>query len=243
MDNILKFCEQIEDDKFLNTQKLKECASRLMGEFRILKGDAYYQIAEIEFYYYSSQHPDIITYPREGLEKKWFFHQSGVDITIKSDKEKYGGILIRSIIRQKDGKRICGPQKCVDELFNFIDIQGKDLSIIPRLEFFGHTDVEVVDTQRYIPFYIRKNEVSEQLKKVNDEKEAYKLIINKKVKNKYDSIKNRATLSEIATEDVFKKYLSANYRFYLKCLESTHEYKYCPNPFAKDDYKYLFKAI
>lgn len=241
MDEILNYYTKLKGI-FLDEKELKKSALKLMGGYHIVKGDFHYQIAEIEFYYYSAQHPDIITYPRVGLDKKWFFHQSGVDITINSNNEEFGGILIRSIIRKDDDTKICGPQKCVDELFNFIDIQGRDISEIPQIEPTENNDVEVVSTQRYIPFYIRNKEVTEQLKMVNEEKEAYKRIINNKVKKKFDSIINKSTLSVTATEDVFRKYLSAKYRFYLKHLESAHNYKYSPNPFAKDDYKFLFKT-
>ena len=98
MDDFLSFYKHLSG-KFLNTQELQKCAKKLMGGHRIVKGNLYYQIAEIEFYFYSPQHPDIITYPRNCMEGLWFFHSSGVDITTKSNNEEYGGVLIRSIIR------------------------------------------------------------------------------------------------------------------------------------------------
>ena len=105
-----------------------EIANKLFRNYHIVKGDDTYEFLEIEFYFYSPNHRDLITYPRNGRKPgMWFFHMSGVDITFGSnDKEgdnplMYGGILIRSIFKTSgDKKYICGPMKCVDELFDYI---------------------------------------------------------------------------------------------------------------------------
>jgi len=240
MDDFLSFYKHLSG-KFLNTQELQKCAKKLMGEHRIVKGDLYYQIAEIEFYYYSPQHPDIITYPRNCFEGLWFFHSSGVDITTTSNNEEYGGVLIRSIIRN-DGTVICGPQNCVDELFNYIDIYGKDYSTIPKIDSYkwSDTEIELGISQRYIPFYVRKSEIDSLSATDKNEIEIFKLLINKKAEKKYWSIKNKAMNDISTTISDFLNYLVAPYRFYIKNMK--HTYKSIPNPFANDDYKYLFKA-
>jgi len=77
----------------------------------IKKGNLEYAIVEIEFYLFTNDHQDVITYPRVADAGRWFFHQSGVDLTFQSrdieeDKDgnftfeenaSFGGILIRAI--------------------------------------------------------------------------------------------------------------------------------------------------
>ena len=54
---------------------------------------------------------------REEEPGMWWLHEWGVDLSFKSEKDYYGGILIRSILDEEDNKYICGPQKCCQELF------------------------------------------------------------------------------------------------------------------------------
>ena len=152
----------------------------LMGRYCIKKKDAYYQIAEIEFYYYGPNHPDIITYPRTCSEKQWFFHQSGVDLTIESNQKgesiKFGGILIRSL-KKYDGnwnyiKTICGPQKCVNELFDVLDAFDFNNNLTPLLiETTKFGEIEVCSSQRYITFNVSKNELESKYNVLEKEKE------------------------------------------------------------------------
>ena len=67
----------------------KEIATKLMSEYAIKKGGDLYQMVEIEFYWYSPNHPDLSVYPRKSAAGNWFLHPSGVDITLQSyvDKE------------------------------------------------------------------------------------------------------------------------------------------------------------
>jgi len=130
-----------------------EIAKELMCNYVIQKGDIEYQIIEIEFYLYTPNHKDIITYPRETDAGMWFFHQSGVDITFKSeniefadkkkknalmqgngDKAVFGGILIRGIKRINDNEFFGGPQKCVYELWDQFDAFGSTTDY-PRLKY------------------------------------------------------------------------------------------------------------
>lgn len=108
-------------------------ANELMCNHVIQKGERQYAIVEIEFYYYSPEHRDVITYPRQMKSGRWFFHQSGVDLTFGSysitDKSGYknaqfGGILIRGLRKLDDGKYIFGPLKCIDELWDNFDAFG-----------------------------------------------------------------------------------------------------------------------
>lgn len=113
-----------------------ELANMLMKHFVIAKGDDKYELVEIEFYLFTPEHQDVITYPRKIVKSEnpdsgnkedklipmeagqWFFHQSGVDITFKCDETRFGGILIRGIKRTSDSKLINGPLNCVYHLWD-----------------------------------------------------------------------------------------------------------------------------
>lgn len=115
-------------------------AQTLMGKYVVKKGNNRYAIIEIEFYLYSNAHQDYIVYPRNIEVGRWFFHQSGVDLTFESNnihitknKEgkkivtlgsnpQFGGILIRGLYKLNPTKDeepyLFGPQKCVNELWD-----------------------------------------------------------------------------------------------------------------------------
>lgn len=114
-------------------------ANELMCNHIIQKGERQYEIVEIEFYYYSPEHRDVITYPRDMQAGRWFFHPSGVDITFASQdvgspqdgkfrykNAHFGGVLIRGLRRRSDGKYIYifGPLRCIDELWDNFDAFG-----------------------------------------------------------------------------------------------------------------------
>ncbi len=259
MDNIFKFYEQVEDDNFLNAEKLKVCAKRLMGDYCIAKGDFYYQIGEIEFYYYSPSHKDIITYPRQCFQGLWFFHPSGVDLTMQSSvsgmNPSFGGILIRSIIKyNKEGillKTICGPQKCVYELFDYLNAIDNSIERTPMIKRHSYSNLcNVVPTQRFISFDVEG--------KNNCEKDDYQRIIHNKAKVKLGNIiasnkryKNRfvdnkkeewlITSSANNSFESFCDYLKANYRYYLKDIKWESGYKAANVDKDDKNYKFLLK--
>ncbi len=130
-------------------ESFTDIAMSLMRDHIIKKGNRRYAIVEIEFYLYTNDHKDIITYPRITKAGQWFFHQSGVDLTFESrdmeldesKKEEYkllhsplfGGVLIRAIMSldAKDAKPIWGPQKVVNELWDKFDAFGSDKENYP----------------------------------------------------------------------------------------------------------------
>ena len=114
-------------------------AQILMGKYIIKKGTERYRIVEIEFYAFSNDHEDYITYPRTTNAGQWFFHQSGVDLTFESQdidikhnngkilvnlasQPQFGGILIRGLYKmdtsEDEEPYIFGPQKCVNVLWD-----------------------------------------------------------------------------------------------------------------------------
>lgn len=82
MENLLSALNEVYTTDIQS--KFQEIAEKLMYNYIIKKGEARYAIVEIEFYYYSPYHPDIITYSRNLSAGRWFFHQSGVDLTFDS---------------------------------------------------------------------------------------------------------------------------------------------------------------
>ena len=259
MEEILKYHKDL-NGKYLDKSKLEVCAKKLMGKYCIKKKDFLYQIAEIEFYFYSPYHRDIITYPRKCSDKLWFFHSSGVDLTIDSSKgfegqnPHFGGILIRSIIKYDNtGNKlgtVCGPQKCVDELFDVLNAVDNSKDLTPLLEKHDFDSVEVVSTQRYISF----NVPTKNLEKGCDEKERYQNEIKRLVDTKLDNIisqnqkldSNASNKTEkwlIASKENncvdFCDYLKAKYRYYLKDIQWEKGYKAANVDKGENNYKYL----
>ena len=127
-----------------------DIARNLMCNYTIKKGEKRFAIVEIEFYLFSKEHPDYITYPRKMDAGRWFFHQSGVDISFESDIELitkndkiiykvndnsiFGGILIRGIYDIKNKTYIFGPQKCVNALWDNFDAFHPSLEQYPFVE-------------------------------------------------------------------------------------------------------------
>ena len=124
----------------------QEIAEMLFNGFHIVKGTQEYYFVDIEFYFCNKNHLDLITYPRQAEEGKWFFHQSGVDLTFDSaystfvdnkvDTNKdfhYGGILIRKVLKVNSQDVFDGPYKCEWELFDMFDAfnpTSREMSII-----------------------------------------------------------------------------------------------------------------
>ena len=129
----------VESEKDIE-QRFSDIAEILLTKTAIRKGERHYFLTDIEFYWFSKNHKDTITYPRNCNAGDWFFHNSGVDIAFDSyvstsvrngkrrpilnGAERFGGILIRGIKPEAnwfaDGevKTFDGPYKAVDELFD-----------------------------------------------------------------------------------------------------------------------------
>lgn len=201
--------------------KYEELANILLNEAIIEKGEYQYWITDIEFYLYSSNHKDIITYPRNCKAGQWFFHPSGVDISFESNvgtavKEKnnkrmahltensvFGGILIKAIEPawvedSEDGafNDLKGPQKTCYELFDRFDAFG-EVNNFPKLVISPNKrNNKVVST-------VRHNLLPK----------------DKTAKMKVDSIlTNNYYGTDIKEDELvegFNNYLSANYRFHI----------------------------
>ena len=103
-------------------------AERLLNVSRLRVGPQSYRLVEIEFYYWSDEHPDPFAH-RDPIQfdiGHWYFHRThgvyrggsfkGLDLTFGHD-DASGGILIRGL-ETPDGKLIDGPSLCVDHLLD-----------------------------------------------------------------------------------------------------------------------------
>lgn len=91
-------------------------------------GNIKYYLLEIEFYYCNKRLEEEETfkrtYRRECKAEEFFLHYSGLDICFATseDKDSYGGILIRSVLKHEDDNKedviISGPLKCANEIIN-----------------------------------------------------------------------------------------------------------------------------
>lgn len=126
-------------------------ATKLFSDYVIKKGDKQYKIIEIEFYLYNKTHPDVITYPRHIEAGRWYFHQSGIDITFESNEESFGGILIRGI-QDSNGRKFLGPLKCVEELWDNFNAFTSTTDEYPYLQLQENNfHVEIYRYKRWIP--------------------------------------------------------------------------------------------
>ena len=133
-------------------QIFKEIADKLIHDYCIECGEEHYRLAEIEFYYYDK---DVLnkewnkeTYPRTGKEAGAFFiHYSGVDICFPSRYEtgKFGGILIRSLLRESDKKYINGPLLCANEILNSCSL----VETWPKIKHTSSRECGIDSAKRY----------------------------------------------------------------------------------------------
>ncbi len=142
-----------------------ETADLLMNHYVVSKHGMEYEIVEIEFYLFTPEHPDVITYPRVCDAGQWFFHQSGVDITFATTDKQFGGIHIRGLRETKgERKQVFGPQNCVYLLwdkFNAFETVATEIPlIIPANECISSFHVQ--SFPRWIP--VKKDKVKASAK-------------------------------------------------------------------------------
>lgn len=201
LQDLLSSLNANSNDNIVET--FEKIAQELINKYHIKKGEEEYYFMHIEFYFCNKNHLDIITYPRKLDAGKWFFHQSGVDLTFNSSYEGhekaintesdfyFGGILIRDIIKRSDMEKIFGgPYKCEWELFDFLDA-------------FSPTS--------QVP-YLEKNNQSLD---INIEEYKIKRVFSydeQKVKNKYNELYNYYCPKIDLSEKMFQNFLdNSNY--------------------------------
>lgn len=107
-------------------------AESLINNFQIRSGNSVYRFVEIEFYLRKTESEDRkIAYERETAAGELFLHDNGVDIAFESDKDFYGGILIRALKKSQSfnspGEFINGPRKCLWNLVDGLNVFGRNI--------------------------------------------------------------------------------------------------------------------
>jgi hypothetical protein len=164
----------------------------------------------------------------------------------------FGGILIRSIIKYdntwKKQRAICGPQKCVDELFDVLNAVDNSKELTPLLIKHNFGNVEVASTQRFIKFDVpTKNlekgsgekEYQKEIRKLAQEKLEKILSENKRRESNANNGKWLIASEEQNTSDLFCDYMKAKYRYHLKDLQWEKGYKAANMDKDENSYKYL----
>lgn len=113
-------------------EKFSSLAESLMNNLYLVVADQNYKIIELEIYYHDKfNHPDPYVHcaAEQLFAGNWYFHGAGLDITFgDSEKEIYGGILIRGIMKLGENPSyISGPLNVLKEIFSNIGniINGK----------------------------------------------------------------------------------------------------------------------
>ena len=219
-----KLSKHVYIDKNNYATQFKEIAELLFNHAIIKKGDKEYWFTDIEFYLYTSEHRDIITYPRCCDGGQWFFHASGVDLSFESfvdfqiknttkrempyltEDAYFGGILIRGIKQvMLKGETIIteinynGPIKVCDELFDNFDAFGKATNF-PEIQIKDHaTNNLIIQTTRHALLSSQKT---------SEEK------VDSILSNNYSKVNGSVDHSKLY--DGFKEHLNSKYRFYIK---------------------------
>lgn len=118
----------------------------LFNHYIIQVNDTFYRLLEIEFYYKDEHnHNDTYTHGHKYQKRSsyWYFHPSGIDITIGNENAA-GGILLRSIEKlspeppDKREKYFFGPHKVLTELTSGLhscfSSEPNTFSLIPAKE-------------------------------------------------------------------------------------------------------------
>ena len=147
LQKLLAIPDSISEESIQST--FASIAKSLFNEYEIVKGNDFYDFLEIEFYFFSENHPDISVYKHSLDSGIWHTNLSGVDITLKSSEKCYGGILVRSIIDQK-GNVINGPLCTLFALFDNINTNGECFNI-PKIVKKNNkeTNVNIKATTRF----------------------------------------------------------------------------------------------
>jgi len=83
-------------------QSFDKIADQLFNNYKLQVNDTFYRIIDLEFYFLAGKEfQDVHTHKHDTQLQngKWYFHRSGIDLTIGDGINHYGGILIRGIAK------------------------------------------------------------------------------------------------------------------------------------------------
>jgi hypothetical protein len=97
----MDFLKIIATSKESIYQSFDHIADKLFNDYKLQVNDSFYRLVDIEFFFFADKiHEDVFTHKHDmQLESgKWYFHKSGIDITI-GNGTYHGGILLRGILK------------------------------------------------------------------------------------------------------------------------------------------------
>lgn len=135
-------------------KSFERIAEELMNKYSIKVKDTYYRIVDCEFYFRNEDtHNDIYVHGHDQQKKNgsWYFHGSGMDITIGNEEENsLGGILIRGIAKLSDTKNANG---------DYIEVNKKSIGPLNVLtSIFSHFE-NIFDSNNSF-YLVNKNEIT-----------------------------------------------------------------------------------
>lgn len=178
--SLLKIVDEASDQTQLE-KGFNKVAKLLLLQSNLMVANKAYELMDIEFYFYNEKiHPDPYSHSfqyassvrkKQSVTGSWYFHRftgiekythtrRGLDITYgDGEKDRYGGILIRSIKNLQDGRIISGPSRVVSEII----LAANDPLNLERIAFdmsaglvFDPKEllhISTLETPRTIPVY------------------------------------------------------------------------------------------
>lgn len=146
-----------------------DCANNLMNNYQIKINNKFFDLLEIEFYYYDKKtHPDKYTHRNE-MQKhslQWYLHRFNNSIALKGGTRKglditfgtnntFGGILVRAIRNTINDDEKYGPSLTVDKIMEELTI--KDIKILSNLienQKINETPLRLVPKENVLSKYI-----------------------------------------------------------------------------------------
>ncbi len=113
---------RLNDVNQVNGQQIfREVAEDFQNNYFLSVNGNLFRFIKIEFYYWSPSHMDPFVYGNENQKKMglWCFHYSGIDLTIGTDEEHFGGILLRRLQDFKTKDYLDGVWKIHDKVVSF----------------------------------------------------------------------------------------------------------------------------
>ena len=168
-------------------KQFETLADQLFNTTKLVVNKEEYLFTEIEFYVYNKEHhPDPFAHKNEEQLKSntWYFHGSGIDITIGNKAEitkdnTYGGILIRGLkkIKAKKTTYIDGPLNILREIFS-------NINLVNSKQQFG---IEESMHEKSVVFKSTRVNLNARgdTNKQNYQKKKYRYLIDLKVEHKY----------------------------------------------------------
>jgi hypothetical protein len=149
--------ETIDNQSIIS--QFNEVADLLFNQYVLKIANQDYRLTEIEFYYYSSYHPDKSVHKSEGQFNfgKWYFHKmknsnsfkggnyKGLDIAFGDKPQNiYFGILIRGLLKLSDNTVIYGS----GTVANFIEAQTtQDQKYLDNQDVFTCADLHLTKSE------------------------------------------------------------------------------------------------